>query len=114
MAIADFLGCNAQEVIFGANMTSMTFAFSRAIGREIQPGDEIIVTKLDHAGNVSPWYALEEQGAIIHEVDINTADCTLDMDSLQQHLNQRTKLVAIGYAANATGTINDVAEVVKL
>ncbi len=114
MAIADFLGCEQQEVIFGANMTSVTFAFSRAIGREIQPGDEIIVTKLDHSANVTPWYALEEQGAIIHEVDINTVDCSLDMNSLQQQLNHRTKLVAIGYASNATGTINDVAEVVKL
>jgi len=114
MAMADFLGCNPQEVIFGANMTSVTFTLNRAITREIQPGDEIIVTKLDHAANVDPWYALKEQGAIIHEVDINTADCTLDMNHLQQLLNQRTKLVAVGYAANATGTINDVAEVIKL
>lgn len=114
MAIADFLGCDRQEVIFGANTTSLTFAFSRAIAREIQPGDEIIVTKLDHAANVDPWYALEEQGAIMREVDINTENCTLDMNSLQRQLNQRTKLVAVGYASNATGTINNVTEVVKL
>ncbi|MDJ0797861.1 MAG: cysteine desulfurase-like protein [Calothrix sp. MO_167.B12] len=114
MAVADFLGCDSQEVIFGANMTSLTFTFSRAIAREIQPGDEIIVSKLDHAANVDSWYALEEQGAIIREIDINTTDCTLDMHSLKQQLNQRTKLVAVGYASNGTGTINDVAEVVKL
>ena len=107
MAIADFLGCDRNEVVFGANMTSLTFAFSRAIGREIQPGDEIIVTKLDHDANVAPWYALQDQGAGIREVDINTADCSLDMDSLEQQLSQRTKLVAVGYASNATGTIND-------
>ncbi|BAZ52059.1 cysteine desulfurase-related protein [Nostoc sp. NIES-4103] len=113
-AIADFLGCNSDEVVFGANMTTLTFAVSRAIGRELQPGDEIVVTRLDHFANVSPWYALEEQGAIIRVVDINVADCTLDMSDLVQQINQRTKLVAVSYASNAVGTINDVAAIVKL
>lgn len=113
-AIADFLGCSSDEVVFGANMTTLTFAFSRAITRTIQPGDEIVVTRLDHYANVSPWYALEAQGAIIRVVDIHVEDCTLDMSNLEQHLNSRTKLVAVSYASNAVGTINDVATIVRL
>ncbi|MBW4670042.1 MAG: aminotransferase class V-fold PLP-dependent enzyme [Cyanomargarita calcarea GSE-NOS-MK-12-04C] len=113
-AIADFLGCSRDEVVFGANMTTLTFALSRAIGRELQPGDEIIVTRLDHYANVSPWYALEERGVVIRTVDINVEDCTLNMSDLKQQINHRTRLVAIGYASNAVGTINDIAEVVRL
>ncbi|MEA5620474.1 cysteine desulfurase-like protein [Cronbergia sp. UHCC 0137] len=113
-AIADFLGCDRDEVIFGGNMTTLVFSVSRAIGRELQPGDEIIVTRLDHAANISPWYALEEKGVIVRVVDINITDCTLDMSDLERQLNSRTKLVAIGYASNAVGTINDVAKVVEL
>jgi cysteine desulfurase family protein (TIGR01976 family) len=114
VAIADFLGCSSDEVVFGANMTTLTFMLSRAIARIIQPGDEIIVTRLDHAANVSPWYALEEQGAIIRVVDINVEDCTLDMSDLAQQINSRTKLVAVSFASNAVGTINDVATIVRL
>jgi cysteine desulfurase family protein (TIGR01976 family) len=113
-AVADFIGCDADEVAFGANMTTLTFALSRSIGRELQPGDEIIVTTLDHDANVAPWKALEEKGVIIRTVDIHTEDCTLDLEDLQRHLNDKTRLVAIGYASNAVGTINDVATVVKL
>lgn len=113
-AIADLLGCNSDEVVFGANMTTLTYTLSRAIARELQPGDEIIVTKLDHYANVSPWYALSERGIVIREVDINVEDCTLNINHLQQQLNERTRLVAVGYASNAVGTINDVATVVKL
>jgi cysteine desulfurase family protein (TIGR01976 family) len=113
-AIADLLGCNSDELVFGANMTTLTYTLSRAIARELQPGDEIIVTKLDHYANVSPWYALSERGVVIREVDINVEDCTLDMNHLQQQINERTRLVAVGYASNAVGTINDVATVVKL
>jgi cysteine desulfurase family protein (TIGR01976 family) len=112
--IADLLGCNLDEVVFGANMTTLTYTLSRAIARELQPGDEIIVTKLDHYANVSPWYALSERGVVIREVDINVEDCTLNMNHLQQQINERTRLVAVGYASNAVGTINDVATVVKL
>ncbi|MUG95457.1 cysteine desulfurase-like protein [Scytonema sp. UIC 10036] len=114
LASADLLGCDVDEVVFGANMTTLTFTISRAIGRELQPGDEIIVTKLDHYANVSPWYALSEQGAVIRTVDINVEDCTLDMNHLKQQINERTRLVAVGYASNAVGTINDIAEIVKL
>jgi cysteine desulfurase family protein (TIGR01976 family) len=113
-AIADLLGCNSDELVFGANMTTLTYTLSRAIARELQPGDEIIVTKLDHYANVSPWYALSERGVVIREVDINVEGCTLDMNHLQQQINERTRLVAVGYASNGVGTINDVATVVKL
>lgn len=113
-AMADLLGCDADEVVFGANMTSLTFALSRAIGREIQPGDEIVLTQLDHDANVAPWKALEERGAVIKMVDLDTEDCTLDMDDLRQQITPRTKVVAVGYASNAVGTINDVATIVRL
>lgn len=113
-AAADLLGCEATEVVFGANMTTLTFALSRAIGREIQPGDEIIVTRLDHDANVSPWYALAERGATVRFVDINVEDCTLNWSDLEQQINERTRLVAVGYASNAVGTINDVAAIAQL
>ena len=115
-AMGDFLNCDADEIVFGANMTSLTFAMSRAIGRELGPGDEIVLTLLDHDANFSPWKALEEKGAVIRTVKFNQADCTLDMLDLAAKIKpeDRTRLVAVGYASNAVGTINDVAEVVRL
>ena len=113
-AAADLLGCDRDEVVFGPNMTTLTFALSRAIARELQPGDEIVVTRLDHDANITPWTVLAEQGAVIRFVDINPADCTLNLEELEQQLNQQTRLVAVGYASNAVGTINDVAAVVRL
>ncbi len=113
-AMADFLGCDSDEVVFGPNMTSLTFTFSRSIGRELGPGDEIVLTHLDHDANVSPWRALEERGVTIRMVEIHEDDCTLDMDDLARKITDRTKLVAVGYASNAVGTINDVKEVVRL
>ena len=113
-AMADFLGCDADEIVFGPNMTSLTFAISRAIGRELGPGDEIVLTHLDHDANVSPWRALEERGVTIRMAEIHEDDCTLDMDDLARKITDRTKLVAVGYASNAVGTINDVKEIVRL
>jgi len=113
-AMADLLGCDAEEVIFGPNMTTLTFALSRALGRELRPGDEIVVTRLDHDANVSPWTALEERGCVIRWVDIRPTDCTLDMDELRQSVNPRTRVVAVGYASNSVGTLNDVEAVVRL
>ncbi len=110
---ADLLGCDADEVVFGPNMTTLTFALSRAIGRDLKPGDELIVTHLDHNANIAPWTALEELGAIVRYVDIDPGDCTLNMEDLNRQLNSRTRVVAVGYAANAVGTINDVAEIVR-
>src|SRR5580698_9280803 len=113
-AMADFLGCDPHEVVFGANMTSLTFAISRSIGRELKPGDEIVVTRLDHSANFSPWVALEERGVTIRIAEINDQDCTLDMQDLARKINSQTRLVAVGYASNAVGTINNVREVVRL
>jgi cysteine desulfurase family protein (TIGR01976 family) len=113
-AMGDFFHCDKDEVVFGQNMTTITFALSRAIGRELQPGDEIVVTTLDHDANVAPWRALEEKGAVIRQVDIREADCTLDLDDLKRKITPKTKLVAVGYASNAVGTINPVAEITKL
>jgi cysteine desulfurase family protein (TIGR01976 family) len=113
-AMADFLGCDPDEIIFGPNMTTLTFALSRSIGRELGPGNEIVVTHLDHDANVSPWRALEEHGATVRFVDINESDCTLNMADLARKITGHTRLVAVGYASNAVGTINDVQEVVRL
>ncbi len=113
-AMADFLGCDPDEVIFGPNMTSLTFAISRSIGRELGEGDEIVLTHLDHDANISPWRALEERGVTIRMVEIYEDDCTLDMDDVARKITDRTKLVAVGYASNAVGTINDVKEIIRL
>jgi cysteine desulfurase family protein (TIGR01976 family) len=113
-AMADFLGCDADEIVFGPNMTTLTFAMSRAIGRELGPGDEILLTHLDHDANVSPWRALEERGVKIQLADIREEDCTLDLEDLAAKINSRTRVVAVGYASNAVGTINDVKTVVRL
>ncbi len=112
-AAGDFLGCSADEVAFGPNMTTLTFALSRSIGRELKQGDEIIVTQLDHDANVAPWRALEERGAVVHTADMHIEDCTLNLDRLYALINERTKLVAVGYASNAVGTINDVAAITR-
>ncbi len=113
-AMADFLNCSADEVIFGPNMTTLTYSISRAIGRDLGPGDEIVVTRLDHDANVSPWTALEERGVTIRWVNFRQQDCTLDMDDLAEQINSKTRLVAVGYASNAVGTINPVKDIVRL
>jgi cysteine desulfurase family protein (TIGR01976 family) len=113
-AMADFLNCDADEVVIGPNMTTLTYAMSRSIGRELGPGDEIVLTLLDHDANFSPWKALEEKGVKIRTVAFNQADCTLDMHDLAHKITSHARLVAVGYASNAVGTINNVAEVVRL
>ena len=113
-AMADFLNCAADEIVFGPNMTTLTYMMSRAIGRDLGPGDEVLVTRLDHDANVSPWLALEEKGVTIRWAEIYEEDCTLDLDDLASKINEKTKLVAIGYASNAVGTINPVNKIVSL
>jgi cysteine desulfurase family protein (TIGR01976 family) len=113
-AMADFFNCDKDEVVFGQNMTTITFALARAIGRILEPGHEIVVTTLDHDANVAPWRALEELGVVIRQVDIRESDCTLDLEDLKSKISKNTKLVAVGYASNAVGTINPVAEITKL
>src|ERR1700732_3323119 len=113
-AMADFLHCAADEIVFGPNMTSLTYAMSRAIGRDLGPGDEILVTRLDHDANVSPWLALEEKSVTIRWAEIHEEDCTLDLNDLASKINKKTKLVAVGYASNAVGTVNPVKIIVSL
>ncbi|HVU71099.1 MAG TPA: cysteine desulfurase-like protein [Ktedonobacteraceae bacterium] len=112
-SMADFLhAASPSEIVFGPNMTTLTFAFSRAIGKTLQAGDEIVVTVLDHDANVAPWLALQERGVVIRTVDVHPEDVTLNMEDMRAKINERTKLVAVGYASNAVGTINDVATIV--
>jgi cysteine desulfurase family protein (TIGR01976 family) len=114
-ATADFLHCAADEVVFGQNMTALTYMISRSISRELTPGDEIVVTRLDHDANVSPWLAMaEDRGVTVRWAEIHDADCTLDLADLASKINDKTKLVAVGYASNAVGTINPVKEIVRL
>ena len=114
-AMADFFHCAPDEVIFGQNMTALTYMISRSIGRELQPGDEILVTRLDHDANVSPWLQMaEERKVTVRWAEIHDKDCTLDLRDLASKINEHTKLVAVGYASNAVGTINPVKEIVQL
>ena len=115
MALAAFVNAeSAEEIVFGPNMTTLTFQVSRAIGRTLRKGDEIVVTQLDHDANVAPWLALQEQGVVIREVPFDPTDCTLLRRDLESAITQRTKLVAVGYASNAVGTINDIAEIAEM
>src|SRR6185312_3192100 len=94
-AMADFLHASGpEEIVFGPNMTTLTFAFSRAIGKTLQPGDEIVVTVLDHDANVAPWLALQESGIVIRTVDVHPENVTLDMEDLRSKIGEPTKLVA--------------------
>jgi cysteine desulfurase family protein (TIGR01976 family) len=114
-AMADFLNAaSPDEIVFGANMTSLTFSLSRAIGRTLKPGDEIVVTRLDHDANISPWLALEEQGAEIKWADFDVEDCRLDLEHLASLITEKTRLVAVGYASNAVGTINPIGRIAAL
>ena len=105
---------SSNNIVFGANMTSLTFQLSRAISRDWKAGDEIIVTALDHYSNVSSWQqAAEDKGVIVHQVRVNTIDCTLDMDHFYSLLSNKTKLVATTFASNTTGSLVDVKSMIK-
>ncbi len=114
-ALADFLNGSADEIVFGQNMTTLTFHLSRALGRQWGPGDEIVVTELDHHANVDTWKALEkDRGVTIRTVPMRPATGLLDGEELERAISKRTKLVAIGGASNALGTINDVRRIAGL
>jgi cysteine desulfurase family protein (TIGR01976 family) len=115
-ACADLLGTPDDGCIaFGGNMTTLTFALSRAIAARWTPGDEVIVTRLDHDANVSPWVrAAQDRGASLRHVGIHPEDCTLDLDDYRRQLSSRTKLVALGCASNAVGTRNPFPEMIRL
>lgn len=108
-ALADMLGCGAREIAFGANATSQIFAASRAVSRNWKSGDEIVVSEMDHRANVDPWLlAAADKGVTVRWLPVDTDTLTLDLSGLDGLINERTVLVAVGYASNAVGTINDV------
>jgi cysteine desulfurase family protein (TIGR01976 family) len=114
-AAARFLGATHEEVGFGQNMTTLNFALTRALGREVRPGDEIVVTRLDHDGNVAPWLELaHDLELVIRRVDFNEEDGTLDLDDLAAQLSERTRVVAFPWASNALGTITPVRRIAEL
>jgi cysteine desulfurase family protein (TIGR01976 family) len=114
-SVADLLGAaSPDEIKFGQNMTTLTFHISRSIAATMAPGDEIVVTTLDHEANVAPWRAVaKERDLVVRTVDVNTDDVSLDVDALEALLGPRTRLVAFGYASNAVGTINPVRRIVE-
>jgi cysteine desulfurase family protein (TIGR01976 family) len=114
-AVADLLNApSPDEIVFGPNMTTLTLHLSRAIGRTLRPGDEVLVTRLDHDANVTPWVlAARDAGATVRTCDVRPEDCTLDLDDLRRQLTPRTRLVAVGCASNAVGTVNDVAAITR-
>jgi cysteine desulfurase family protein (TIGR01976 family) len=113
-AFGDFFNCSADEVAFGANMTSLSFSLSQALVREMRAGDRVLITRMDHDGNRSPWLELQDRGIVIEDVEVNTDTCTLDMQDFRAKLGDNTKVVACNYAQNAVGTISDVREIIDL
>lgn len=114
--VADFLHAGSpNEIVFGANMTTLNFALSRALASTFAPGDELIVTRMDHDGNISPWLRLAaDRGLEVKWVEVNTADATLNLDSLEAALSEKTRLVASVHASNAVGTINPVQRIASM
>lgn len=112
-AAADLLGCDADEVVFGPNTTTIAFSLSRALARTLGPGDEIVLTRLDHDANVAPWLAVaEDRGATVRWASLRRADCTLDLDSLEAAVGPRTRIVAVTLASNAVGSVTNLARAV--
>src|SRR5512145_1266571 len=115
-AVADFLNApSADEIVFGPNMTTLNFSLSRALAKRLQPGDEIVLTHMDHDANVAPWLRIaEDYGLTVRWVDIRLEDCTLNLDSLEAALTGHTKIVATVHASNAVGTINPVRQIADM
>jgi cysteine desulfurase family protein (TIGR01976 family) len=114
-AAARFLAASPEEVGFGQNMTTLNFALTRTLGRELDAGDEIVVTRLDHDGNVAPWLELtRDLNLVVRFADLNEEDCTVDMDDLQRQLSSRTRVVAFPWASNAVGSISPVRRIAEL
>jgi len=115
-AMADFYNASSpEEIVFGNNMTTLTLHISRSISRDWQEGDEIVVTRLDHDANVTPWVlAAQDRGVKVNWVDFDVEDGTLKLDDLQRALGRKPRLLAVGYASNSLGTINPVAKIIKM
>jgi cysteine desulfurase family protein (TIGR01976 family) len=115
LAGADLLGCGPDEVVFGPNATTLLFALSRSIARTLGPGDEIVVTRLDHDANIRPWLMVaEDTGAMVRWVDVRDDDVTIDFDSFEKALTDRTKVVAFTLASNAVGTVTPATEMARV
>jgi cysteine desulfurase family protein (TIGR01976 family) len=113
-ALADFLNCDPEEVVFGANMTTLTFHLARALGRRLGPGDEVVVTRLDHQANVAPWHALRvERGVTVREIPFRPARGTLDLDALFSALEAGPSVLALGAASNALGTVTELPAIIE-
>jgi len=115
-AMADFLNAaRPEEIIFGNNMTTLTLHISRSLARTLNPGDELVVTRLDHDANISPWLLVaEDRGCNVTWIDFDVEDCTLKLDEFEQALERKPKIVAFGYASNAVGTINPVRKITEM
>jgi len=107
-AVADLLGAAPDEIAFGANMTTLNYSLSRALARELKPGDEVVITDMDHEANRGPWLALEEKGVVVKSARVDPERLVLDWDDLESKVGRKTRVLAIGYASNALGTVNDV------
>ncbi len=113
LAMADLLNARSQdEIVFGGNMTTLTFHLARTLGQALRPGDEVVVTRLDHDANIAPWLYLQERGAVVRWLEFSPDDCTLDLGALGRLINEKTRIVAVGFASNAFGTINDVPRII--
>lgn len=113
-AYADLFGCSWEEISFGANATTLNFNLAQAIARDLKPGDEIVITDMDHEGNRGPWEILEERGIIIRNVKLDLDNCIIDMEDYKNCLNSKTKVVAFNYGSNGVGTISDVKKLTKM
>ncbi len=116
VAMADFLNAaRPEEIVFGNNMTTLTLHISRSLARMLDPGDEIVVTRLDHDANIAPWLLVaEDHGCKVTWIDFDVEDCTLKLDEFEQALERKPKIVAFGYASNAVGTVNPVRKITEM
>ena len=116
VAMADFLNAaRPEEIVFGNNMTTLTLHISRSLARTLRSGDEIVVTRLDHDANISPWLLVaEDRGCKVTWIDFDVEDCTLKLDELERALERRPRIVAFGYASNAVGTVNPVRRITEM
>ena len=111
---ADFFNCSWDEVVFGANMTTLNFALAQALVRQLTPGDTVLITELDHEANRGPWLQLQDRGIEVAEVAMDISTCTLDMEDLRNKLLKKPKVVAVNYASNGVGTISDVQKIIQM
>ena len=113
-ALADLLGCDCDEVVFGANTTTLNFLLAHSLVHDLKEGDEVLITELDHEANRGPWLSLQDHGIVVREVPVDPATCTLAWDVFERMLSKRTRIVAAVWASNAVGTVNDVGRVVEM